>query len=198
MKHRTEAELVAACLAGEARAWEALLERYGRLIWSVALRLGASHAEAEEVFQRTWVVLVERLDTLKRPEGLAAWIASVARHQTWQLFDEARRSGRVPAWEGEPPGDDRAAEPAETLLLEIERLELLGEAVARLDGRCRALLELLFLTEPRPAYREIAERCGIAVGSIGPIRARCLERLRKQMERLYQEGRETDSLEKGR
>ncbi len=183
---------MAACLAGDESAWEALLDRYGRLIWSVALRLGASATEAEEVFQRAWIVIVERLHTLERADRLASWIASVARHQTWQLFDEARRAGRVPVWEGESEAGEETVEPAETLLLEMERLELLGTALADLDGRCRELLELLFLTEPRPSYREIAARCGIAVGSIGPIRARCLARLRTILERLYQNGRGDD------
>ncbi len=185
-------------MGGDEHAWETLLERYGRLIWSVPLRLGASRAEAEEVFQRTWIVLVENLGKLEEPESLAAWIASIARHQTWQLFDEARRRGRARSWEGETHRTEEQVESTEVLLLESERLELLGKAISSLDERCRQLVELLFLTEPRPSYSEIAERCGIAVGSVGPIRARCLERLRTTLERLYQGRRTGDSWEKER
>jgi RNA polymerase sigma factor (sigma-70 family) len=150
------------------------------------------------VFQRTWVGVVERIGTLNRPESLASWIASTARHHTYQLFDEARRAGRVPVWDGaedEALRREATVEPAEDDLLALERLELLREAVAALDPRCRRLIELLFLTEPRPDYRTIASRTGLAVGSIGPIRARCLEKLRRTMERLYQGDVSPDSLE---
>jgi RNA polymerase sigma factor (sigma-70 family) len=193
MSARSPTALVRACQRGEPGAWDELLERYGRLIWSVALRLGAREEEAEEVFQRVWVAVVEGLGGLRQPARLASWIASTTRHQTYQLYSEHGRQRRL----GELAAPAADAEPAAGIDLEGELVSLeeeaaLRDAVELLDGRCRQLLELLFFVQPTPSYEEISHRTGLAVGSIGPIRARCLERLRRAFVRLYQNGGPAD------
>lgn len=185
------ARLVQACLDNRSRAWDELLERYGRLIWSVCQRGGLRPEEAEEVFQRTWVAVVEGLGRLRDPDRLGSWIATTARHQVYQLFAESARLRRRSA-----PLDAlaEASVPAavEEGLEQAQRAAALEDALAALDPACRQLLELLFLADPPLDYQEIARRTGLAVGSIGPKRARCLSRLAARMAELYQTRAESD------
>lgn len=179
--------LVARCRRGEAEAWQELLDAYGRLLWSVALSLGAREDEAEEIFQRTWVAVVEGIHGLRDPDRLVSWLASTARFQTLRLWTEHRRHRRAASLEaaladGLEPEVDAEVEAA------MERLEAtaaLHRALAALDPRCRRLVELLFLQDPPADYRRAAAETGLAVGSIGPVRARCLARLGTIWSRMY-------------
>jgi RNA polymerase sigma factor (sigma-70 family) len=179
--------LVRACRRGDPTAWDEVLDRYGRLIWSVALRLGAGPEEAEEVFQRTWVAVVEGIHQLRDPDRLATWIANTARHQTYQLFATQRRQRRLLSLDDPPEGveEPRSLPEHDERLDRASLVEALHAALDRLGGRCRELLALLFLTDPPPDYREVSARTGLAVGSIGPLRARCLARLRGILARMY-------------
>jgi len=195
MKGNDVRALVKACAKGDSEAWETFLDRYGRLIWSVAQKSGANTTEAQEIFQRTWVAIVEGIGRLKDPQKTHSWVASTTRHQTWQLFDEQRRSRRFDSIEaareaGEESGIDACHEQN---LLAIEASEAALQALAQLDDRCRELLTHLFLSDPPLDYQEISQRTGLAVGSIGPIRARCLNRLRIAFSELYQTNAKNDT-----
>jgi len=189
MPGRVLLALVKGCRAGQAAAWDELLERYGKLIWSVTLHLGARQDEAEEVFQRTWVAIVEGIHSLRDPSRLAGWVATTARHQTYRLFAEQGRQRRLASLD---ESDSEAREAATTGDADTERLERVEQIAAlhgamdRLDPRCRELLELLFLRDPPMDYVTLSQHTGLAVGSIGPIRARCLARLGKAFHALYQ------------
>jgi len=190
MARREIIRLVTRCLEGREDAWEEFLQRYARLIWATAQRSGASPEEAEEIFQRSWVVIVESLGKLKNREALVGWIVSITRNQTLRLIEESRRHRRRLDRESE---ELEAEETQEAELLRRESSILLYQAIDGLSARCRKLLTFLFLTEPRPDYEEISEKTGLAVGSIGPIRARCLARLRKNYLKLYQAEEKKDS-----
>ena len=179
--------LVARCRRGEAAAWEELLERYGRLLWSVARSLGAREDEAEEIFQRTWVAVVEGIHELRDPGRLTSWIASTARYQTLRLWSEHRRHRRAISLDAalECGLEPEVAPTVEPALEQLEQAAALHLALDRLDDRCRRLLELLFLADPPVDYRQAAAATGLAVGSIGPIRARCLTRLADLYASLY-------------
>jgi len=192
MARREIIRLVTRCLEGREDAWEEFLQRYARLIWATAQRSGASPEEAEEIFQRSWVVIVEGLGKLKNREALVGWIVSITRNQTLRLIEESRRHRRRIDRENMDE-DQEAGNPQEADLLRRESSVLLHRAMDGLSDRCRKLLTCLFLTEPRPDYEEIAEVTGLAVGSIGPIRARCLARLRKNYLKLYQAEEKEDS-----
>ena len=186
--------LIRACAKGDPKAWDDFLDRYGRLIWSVALRSGANPTEAEEIFQRTWVAVVEGIGRLKDPKRVRSWLASTTRHQTWQLFDEHRRSRRFDSIEAaQDQGEESSIDALqEHNLLAIEAGEAAHQALAEMDDRCRDLLTHLFLADPPLDYQEISRRTGLAIGSIGPIRARCLNRLRVIFSKLYQPDTEHD------
>jgi RNA polymerase sigma factor (sigma-70 family) len=185
MSRRSLRSLVAACQRGESAAWDEVLDQYGRLIWSVPLRLGLHPEEAEEVFQRTWVAMVEGVGKLRQPDRLVSWIAGTARNQTLRLLDEKsrhRREATLTEEIGDSPSFDEEADAA---LVRHQEITALYQAFDQLDERCQMLLKMLFFEEPAPDYQEIARRTGLAVGSIGPIRARCLKRLRKRFQTTF-------------
>ena len=176
-KERTDTELIAACLAGEAAAWEALILRYQRLIFHIPLRMGFTQADAEDIFQNVSLKLCLHLSELRDTERLAGWIAQVARQEGLRLL---RRKPTTGLEDAEALADEHL--PDEDLLA-AEQAHFVRQALERLPEKCQRLLGLLYADEATP-YAEISQQLGIPVGSIGPQRARCLERLKKKWEEL--------------
>jgi RNA polymerase sigma factor (sigma-70 family) len=177
--------LLRACRDGDENAWETLVRRYQRLIYAIPRRAGLGEDQSAEVFQRVFLTLVEHLDRIEQPERLAAWLATTARRESWRVSRQGRAT--VPLTSDSGEADDAAA-PIDTAPLpdeEIERMERQHEvrhAVGRLDERCRALLTMLFYRAAPPPYLEVAIALGVPEGSIGPTRARCLQKLRRILE----------------
>lgn len=178
----TDAELIRQCLDGQATAWEELLSRYERLIYHTALRAGAAGDEAADVFQAVCLIWLKELGRLRDPERLGAWLVTVTRRESWSRWKRRR----------ETEADDDE-------LLKIEALpEELPEALAAqaADGRavkqaleqlaepCRRLLWMLYFDPERPSYEDIARRLNLAANSIGPTRARCLEKLKAILQQM--------------
>jgi RNA polymerase sigma factor (sigma-70 family) len=164
----SDAELLAGCRAGDQDAWGLLVERYERLVFSVALRNGVSREEAADITQMTFLALLESLGRLRDDERLASWLMSVARRLAWR---QRRRSERECGLSGVAGG-------AEDLIAEWERVAVVHEGLAQLGARCRDLLLVLYFDPAQPSYADVARRLGRQVGGIGPMRARCLQRLR--------------------
>lgn len=170
-------ELVTACLRGEAPAWEALILRYQRLIFHIPLRMGFSRSDAEDIFQNVSLKLCLHLSELRDTERLAGWIAQVARQEGLRLL---RRRPTTGLEDAEALADARLPEDD---LLAAEQTHLLRRALEQLPEKCQRLLGLLYAEEPLP-YAEISQQLGVPQGSIGPQRARCLERLKKKFTEL--------------
>jgi RNA polymerase sigma factor (sigma-70 family) len=176
--YSTDPVLVTACLAGDEAAWGKLVERYSPLVYSIPRRLGLSQEDSDDVLQNVFAIVYRRLAGLKNHACLAAWLITITRH-------ESLRACRGPA---EPA--ELADELVETdfslgeAVEQRERQALVHAALRQLDPDTQALLSALFLEYPPPSYCEIARRLGMAVGSIGPARARCLRKLRTVLERL--------------
>lgn len=176
------AALVRAAADGDAGAWKELYQRYSGLVWAVARAYLVNGSDAQDVCQTTWFRLAEHLTRLRDPDKVGAWLASTARHEALRVI---RASGRAtPVSDMGLLGadiDERSPEllilEAEEAIADAERAMVMWGAFEELSDRCRRLLRLL-IASPRPTYQEIASGLGIAVGSIGPIRARCLQRLR--------------------
>jgi RNA polymerase sigma factor (sigma-70 family) len=169
-------DLVTRAKNGEQQAWDALVERYAPLIWSICrhYRLGA--ADAEDVGQSVWLNLVAHLDHLRDSAALPGWLATTTRRECGRVINaaDARRAGeRVLI--AETISDTEAAAVDEELLV-AEQHAALRDALARMPPGCQQLLALLIADPPVP-YAEISARLGISVGSIGPYRRRCLDRL---------------------
>jgi RNA polymerase sigma factor (sigma-70 family) len=170
--------IVSECLSGDERAWSALLERYKNLIYSIPLRYGAPHQDAADIFQAVCLDLFNALPRLRDAEALQGWLIRVTMHKCYHW----KRSQT----EGESDLDGEHVEtitctqaiPAD-MLEELEREQMVREALVHLPPRCREMIELLFFEQPPVPYNEVARRLNLATGSIGFIRGRCLKRLKK-------------------
>ena len=163
----SDRELLAACRRGDQDAWDLLVGRYERLVFSVALRNGVTREEAADITQMTFIALLESITRLRDEQRLASWLMSVARRLAWR---QRRRSERErPAGELSPREDPIAA---------WERVAVVQEGLQRLERPCRDLLLALYFDPAAPSYAEVAARLGRAPGGIGPMRARCLQHLR--------------------
>lgn len=163
--------LVQACLAGDQRAWEELVDRYGRLVYSISRRMGFTAADADDIFQEVFSALLRSLPVLRDQTRLAAWLITTTRRECWRFGQSAAR------WK---PLDEAAFDDAPAPLDEIVRWEHeqgVRQAMRRLDARCRELLRELFLEPAAPSYETIAARLHMPIGSIGPTRARCFKKL---------------------
>ncbi|MGI5453394.1 RNA polymerase sigma factor [Streptomyces sp. CA-249302] len=175
------AELLAGCARGEAEAWDETVDRFGRLVWSVARSHRVSRVEAEDVRQLTWFRLMQNADRIRDPERLGDWLATVARREAIKAATRDRRLVMV--------GDSSSLEhlldhheSPEQITLRADRGQEVLRALDSLSDQCRELL-LRALQDPPASYQEIADALSMPVSSVGPIRTRCLRRLRRALDR---------------
>ncbi len=179
-KKHTDSELVAMCLRGEAMAWEALLLRYRRLIYSIPVRFGFPRMDVHDVFQNVCVKLLEHLHEVKDDRKLRTWIATTTVRQCiYMKTIKFRDSGTEE--EGDEPLDP--ADNLEDARIFAEELQAMRDAIAELPERCRSLIELLYFDPRQLSYEAISETLQMPVPSIGPTRARCFEKLRGMLRR---------------
>lgn len=179
-------QLVRGAAVGDESAWRGLVAQFSGLVWAVARAHRLAGADAADVFQTTWLRLAEHIGRIERPERVGAWLATAARRECLQHL---RTAGRA------LPTDDMdrldvtplVGNPTEEAVLAAEkeredadRAAVLWRAFGRLPGRCRDLLRVL-MASPPPSYAEVAAALALPLGSIGPTRARCLQRLRDEM-----------------
>ena len=168
-------ELILACKAGRVGAWDGLVAKYERLVFSIPRSYGLSREDAADVSQATFIALIHGLDSLTEESNVKAWLATVARRHTWRLMERGRRegTGREEDLADSPwlLGDERISERWETI-------DWLDAGLSEVGEPCQKLLRALYLDASEPSYAEISERLGMPVGSIGPTRARCLRRLK--------------------
>ncbi len=172
------ADLVVRARNGDQRAWDAIVERYSPLVWSICRRYRLAGADADDAGQSVWLQLVDQIDRIRDPAALPGWLATTTRRECSRIVRAAHRAP--------PPGyvldtdniPDERTGTADDELLAAERHAALREALAYLSPPCQHLIALLIEDPPLP-YAEISARLGIPVGSIGPTRRRCLNRLRR-------------------
>ena len=177
--HSSDTRLVQDCLHGSEAAWSALIDKYKNLIFSIAVKYGFSSDDAAEIFQSVCVEMLSELPKLRNPKALPKWIMQVTAHR---CFHQKRRAQRTE--NRDMAGDliERPApERADAILKEAEEEQALRDALGALPPRCRELIRMLFFEDPARPYDAIASQLGLATGSIGFIRQRCLERLRKRL-----------------
>jgi RNA polymerase sigma factor (sigma-70 family) len=173
--------LVAGCLSGDERAWHVLLDRYKNLIYSIPLRYGVPHQDAADIFQAVCLDLFNELGRVRDAEALQGWLIRVTTHKCyhWKRRQVAQENGLNDDQMENILGSDRISP---ELLVEVEREQMVREAIAQLPPRCREMIELLFFEHPPMPYNEVAKRLRLAKGSIGFIRGRCLKRMKKILE----------------
>ena len=171
-------DLVTSARNGDVRAWDALVERYSPLIWSICRKYRLDRADADDVGQSVWLHLVDQLGKIREPAALAGWLATTTRRECGRLVRASRGPHAVVyALDAENMVDEQAAA-AEQEVLAAERHAALREAVTELPPDCQRLVGMLTADPPVP-YAEISARLAMPVGSIGPTRSRCLDRIRR-------------------
>ena len=180
-----DARLVSRCIDGEARAWEALVRRHERLVYSIGRSYRLGDEDMADVFQDVFAALLRGLPRLREGRTLVRWLSStserIARTTALKRRREAAREDHAEetfaglADQGEAVGAD---------LEKVERQHQVRMALGAVSERCKRLLEALYYEDPTPSYTELSQRLGVPVGSLGPTRARCMQRLRGHFEEV--------------
>lgn len=179
VSERSNAELLAA--AGDGSAWNELVDRFGRLVWSVARGFRFDDATTSDVSQAVWLRLYERRNTIRDPEQLASWLATTTRNEC--IAVQRRRQRAIPTEDFSDQSDRSEGDVDDTVVSAIDDVELHGrvhDAFVQLSPACQELLRLM-MVEPKLDYATIAEILDRPIGSLGPTRARCLSHLRKRL-----------------
>ena len=176
---RDDRQLVEACLAGESEAWEALISRYQRLIYSIPLKSRLSPDDAADIFQSVSLKLFEKLETLREHDKISSWIITTTVRECWRMSAKNRREELTNETSSSLLEVSSDAPLADHELEAMERRQTVRQAVESLPDRCRELLTILFYQSDECTYVEIAQRMKMPVSSIGPTRARCLEKLKR-------------------
>jgi RNA polymerase sigma factor (sigma-70 family) len=169
----TVVALVNRAAGSDPAAWNEIVERYAPLVWSICTRFQLSNHDREDVGQNVWLLLVEQLGKLREPAALPGWLATTTHRECLRIVTAARRSERL--GDALPFADNTMID--EEILM-AERNAALRAALAELPPRCQRLITML-TSDPPSSYAQISATLDIPVGSIGPQRARCLDRLRK-------------------
>jgi RNA polymerase sigma factor (sigma-70 family) len=183
LESSADEKLIRDCLSGSEESWAMLVDKYRRLIFSIPIKNGFSREDAAEVFQQVCLRMISELGRLRQPRTLAAWLIKVTIHECSLASKERARYVIL---------DDDVAQPTcafqDELIEEFQVQQSVREAVLKLNGRCRRLVDMLFFTSPPIPYEEVAQRLGVAKGSIGFIRMRCIGQVRKLLEKSTSPG----------
>jgi RNA polymerase sigma factor (sigma-70 family) len=170
--------LVGRAAGGDQAAWDELIERYAPLVWSICARYRLSRPDIDDVGQTVWLLLVEHIETLRDPAALPGWLATTTRNECLKIQRAARRNDL----DGLPPEDQLPAADSDAMIeqevIRAERNAAFRAAWRELSDECHRLLTLL-MADPPLGYKQISERLVLPIGSSGPIRGRCLDRLRR-------------------
>jgi len=179
---RSDAELVSACLSGHEEAWSELIDRYSRLIFSIPLRQGLTREEAADVYQAVCLDLVAELPKLRDPQALPAWLIRTTSRKVgkWRRRNERYVPDEGDIAESAPDQDELP----DSVMEHLQRTQALRNGIDALPDRCRAMVRMLFFETPARPYKEVAQALGVATGSIGFLRMKCLDKLRSVVERL--------------
>lgn len=179
---KTDAELVLACRRGDETAWNALVDRYQRLIITIPRRAGLSEEQAADVFQEVFLTLFEKLDEIEQPERIRSWIVTTAKFKTWGIIRS--KKGFYSPETSEEMEFEMASLPdasplADDVLIELEQQHQIRTALKKLEERCQKILSMIYLQDSAASYAEVATAIGVGETSISPMRSRCLQKLAK-------------------
>ena len=186
LRGATDEELLVACLRGEQPAWNALIDRYSALIYSIPLKYRLSEADAGDVFQAVCITLLENLGSIRAPRGIAAWIITTTSRQCLAVARRRRQEQLRSTAERFAPDAIGLPDPdhlPEEELLALERQQFVRTAMSQLPDSCRRLIQSLFSDVAQPtSYQALARELGVPMNSLGPTRGRCLDKLRQLLE----------------
>jgi len=174
--------MVRECRKGNQAAWSALIEKYKNLIFSIPIKFGLSREDAADIFQAVCVDLLSSLQELREPRALPKWLMQTSFHKClrWKN-DRLHLAEDIEMLDG--LADANGKDIAEAMVYQLEREQSVREAMAGLPPRCHRMVNMLFFDDPPRPYQEVAKELGIAAGSIGFIRGRCLKKMRELLEK---------------
>lgn len=173
----SDERLVRECLDGNQEAWSALIDKYKKLIYSIPVKWNLPHEEANDIFQAVCVDLYSELGRLREPRALPKWLIQTTLHKCAKYRRQQAHFSDAEVSEVVGP----SVPGAEAIVEEVQQEQILRDSIAGVAGRCAEMIRMLFFDFPARSYAEIAQELGLATGSIGFIRGRCLERLKKQL-----------------
>jgi RNA polymerase sigma factor (sigma-70 family) len=177
---RSDVRLVQDCISGDEEAWCELITRYKRLIYSIPIRYGLSVDEASDIFQSVCLDLLRDLKSLREVRALSAWLIHVTYHKCVRQRRRAQQQGfDIEVEEVAAP----ISKIPEVWLQELQRDHALRIALLSIGPRCRSLLHMLFFDATTRPYEDVAKSLKLSTGSIGPIRRRCLDEVRRCLQR---------------
>lgn len=176
----SDEDLIRECRAGNQMAWAALVEKYQRLVYSVPIRFRLPPEEAGDIFQSVWADLHRDLPRLEQANAVRGWLITAASRRC--LLVKKHRQKMLSHTGLDTETADEALNIA-SIQEELAREQEIREAIAALPDRCRRIVEMLFYEQPPRPYAEVARKLGLAEGSIGFIRGRCLKLLKTLLAR---------------
>jgi RNA polymerase sigma factor (sigma-70 family) len=182
-KFQSDEALVAACLKGNQQAWAALVDKYKNLIYSIPIRLGM-YDDAADIFQTVCLDLFSDLARLREPRALPKWLMQTCYHKCLQYQRRAEKYIPLEDDDTDSSTENGATVLPEDLIAQLQREQMVREVISQLPPRCEQMIRMLFFESPPRPYEQIANELGLATGSIGFIRGRCLARMRKQLEKM--------------
>ena len=183
-KPSSDDRLIALCLKGDQQAWADLVDKYKNLIYSIPIKLGM-HDDAADVFQSVCVDLLSDLPRLRQPKALPKWLIQVCYHKCLDYRTRAKKQVQLEDENADNlPADQSSSSLPEEVMAQLQREQTIRAVMSSLSPRCERMVRMLFFETPPRPYEVIAKELGIATGSIGFIRGRCLSRLKKQLEKM--------------
>jgi RNA polymerase sigma factor (sigma-70 family) len=174
--------LVSECLKGHQEAWAALLDKYKNLIFSIPIKLGL-YEDAADIFQAVCLDLLTGLPKLRQPRALPKWLMQTCYHHCLASRRKSEKQVQLSDENEEDlAADENVASLPHELLVEVEQAQMVRDALSELSPRCEHMIRMLFFETPPRPYEEVAKELGIATGSIGFIRGRCLGKLKRELE----------------
>lgn len=178
----SDEKLVKGCLKGDAEAWAALIDKYKNLIYSIPVKLNM-HQDAADIFQAVCMDLLSELPRLREHRALPKWLMQTCYHKCLHHRRIAGRHVELDPEDAEKPRNDGDSALAEDMLVQLEQEQMLREVISEMPERCGRMIRMLFFETPSRPYDEVAQELGLATGSIGFIRGRCLAQMKKRLEK---------------
>ena len=175
--------LVGACRKGDQQAWSALLDKYKNLIYSIPIKLGL-YDDAADIFQAVCLDLLTDLPRLREPRALPKWLMQTCYHKCLQARRRTEKNVALAEEDVETSAEGNLPTLPDDMLVQLEKEQMVRNVIAELSPRCEQMVRMLFFETPPRPYDEIAKELGIATGSIGFIRGRCLGKLKQQLEKM--------------
>lgn len=181
---KSDADLVLACRRGDEAAWNELVERFQRLIITISRRAGLNEEQSADVFQDVFLTLFEKLDSIEQPEKIRSWLVTTTKFKTWKIVRGETYNYSLDDEESDISGKLSNSEfLADEVLIRLEEQHLIRIALNQLEERCQKILSMLYLSDPSATYSEVAVEIGVGETSISPMRARCLKKMAKILEK---------------